>query len=220
MNLPIILIVVALIGIFALSRKSQIDLRMPMLLLAILAIAMATVKFAGRGAVSDIPSEVDDIESAAGRMLGEAMHSIEPGPILALTWRGDGYSPDPARLQGLRSALGRGREIIYGGVYIEGMNVERGFVKLDPINTARDLRLYLEQNRNIAAVVALRPLSNWDALAGLQSPPFFVFAHTSAWRPFMDSGLVQAAVVGMQSSRETDADQPSGFSLVEYRLVQ
>jgi hypothetical protein len=220
MNALIIIVLLAMAGLWIASIKSGGKLKIPLFVLALLALALVAVKLFNSGGGAGLPADIAAIEKDAGYELGEELQAVGEGRVLVLIWEGGGFNPTRARLDGLKESLGKSHVLLVGGPYVEGMKVASGFVKFDPLNIAADLRKYISENPDLAAVVALRPLMRWDGLEGLDAPPFFIFAGTSAWKPFMESGLVKAAMVGSLRERDADEEQPSDFSTPEYKLVR
>lgn len=219
MNTLILLLLLAIVIVWMAARKSSANLKPVLLVLVLIAFLILLLKLLG--GAEDMPRGFEGAEAAAGRKLGEAIASsaVADGPILVLTWEGGGFNPVTARLKGLRDGLGGGRRLMYGGAFVEGMDVGKDYIKLNILRLGEDLRAYLEEHGDISAVVALRPIGRWNGLEGLQSPPFFVFANTRNWRPFMDSGLVEAAVIGNVRARDEGEGAPSDMAEIDYRLV-
>ena len=219
MNILIVVLLVALVALWWLSKSSTANLKVPMIALAVLAVAAGLFMILGRGNGRALPSDLEKIERDAGFTLGSEMKNLPAGPVLVLAWSGGGYNPDPARLQGIKKAVGNDRRFIMGGAYVEGMEVDDDFIKLDPLNPDAELRAYLEQNKELAAVVVLRPIRSWEALKGLRSPPFYIFTNAGDWER-ANKELVKAAMVGGARGRNVRGTPSAGnFEQTEYRLM-
>lgn len=218
MNIIIIVLLIALAALWWFSKSFKANLKVPMIALAVLAIAAFLFTVFTRESSRALPADLEKIEREAGFTLGQQMKALPDGPILILKWSGGGYNPDPTRLKGIQKAIGNGHPLIMGGAYVEGMKVDDHFVKLNPLNPDTDLRAYLEKNKDLTAVVVLRPIRNWEALEGLQSPPFYIFTTDDEWNR-SNKNLVKAAMVGNSRVRDTKKQPPSNnFSNTEYRL--
>jgi hypothetical protein len=220
MNILIVIVLAVIVALWLVSVKTGGNLKLPLFIMVVLALVLVALNFITQSGTAAMSSDVFEVELAAGYELGEELQLLDDGPILVLTWMGHGYNPAKPRVEGLKKAIGDSRRVIMGGVYLEGMKVGDDFIKIDPLNFVSDLKSYLADNTDIAGVVALRPLLLWDGLEGLDAPPFFIFAGTSDWKPFMESGLVKAAMVASLRERDADEEQPSDFSTPEYKLVR
>ncbi len=221
MNILVIVLIVALVALWLFSKSSTANLKIPIVALAVLAAGAFAYSLFVKGDGRALPPDLAKVEKEAGFQLGSEMKSLPAGPILVVTWSGGGFNPDPVRLQGIQKALGDGRPLIMGGAFVEGMEVADDFVKLNPLTPEADLRAYLEKNRELAAVVILKPIRNWGALKGLQSPPFYVFTAAEDW-DLCNKTLVRAAMVSQTRGRAAKGPPPANesFAQIEYRLMK
>ena len=220
MNILVIVLIVALVALWLFSKSSSANLKIPIVALALLAAGAFAYSVFMKGNSRALPPDLEKVERDAGFMLGSEMKALPAGPILVLVWSGGGFNPDPARLQGIKKAMGDGHPLIMGGAFVAGMEVDDAFVKLNPLTPEADLRAYLEKNKELAAVVILKPIRNWGSLKGLQSPPFYIFTASEDWDP-CNQTLVRAAMVSQTRGRNAKGPPPTeSFAKIEYQLVK